>query len=158
PNKLLVDGSTIYGSLGWGGRLGAGQIFKLNVDGTGFTELHAFANGFHLPRNPTEKLVLSGTTLYGITDDTLNATGDGILFKPGTAGPGFSVVHPCGGGAAGLAAAYGLTLDGTSLYGVTKRGGDQDTGVLYRIDTTTGAFTVLRSFAADEGADSAPIV
>src|SRR5262249_17388935 len=68
PNKLLVDGSTIYGSLGWGGRLGAGQIFKLNVDGTGFTELHAFANGFHLPRNPTEKLVLSGTTLYGITD------------------------------------------------------------------------------------------
>src|SRR5262245_30786982 len=34
PNKLLVDGNTIYGSLQTGGPGGAGQIFKLKVDGS----------------------------------------------------------------------------------------------------------------------------
>src|SRR6266568_1651484 len=40
--SLVLSGSSLYGTAVVGGSFGAGAVFKLNTDGTGFTNLHSF--------------------------------------------------------------------------------------------------------------------
>src|SRR5262249_36063546 len=43
PNAgLVASGNTLYGTASEGGTSGNGTIFRLNIDGTGFTNLHNF--------------------------------------------------------------------------------------------------------------------
>jgi uncharacterized repeat protein (TIGR03803 family) len=66
---LALIGSTLYGTAGSGGLNDGGTIFRMNVDGSDFNVLHAFAaygvgsDG----RGPQAGLTLSGSTLYGTT-------------------------------------------------------------------------------------------
>src|SRR5438067_896967 len=39
---LILSGNTLYGTAQEGGSSGAGTVFALNTDGTGFTTLHSF--------------------------------------------------------------------------------------------------------------------
>lgn len=39
---LILSGNTLYGTAASGGSSGAGVVFKINVDGSGFTNLHSF--------------------------------------------------------------------------------------------------------------------
>ncbi len=39
---LILSGNTLYGTTGDGGSSGAGTVFAVNTDGTGFTTLHSF--------------------------------------------------------------------------------------------------------------------
>jgi uncharacterized repeat protein (TIGR03803 family) len=61
---LILSGSNLYGTAFNGGSLGYGTVFKLNTDGTGFTNLHNFIFGSD-GSNPLAGLVLSDNTLYG---------------------------------------------------------------------------------------------
>ena len=62
-----MSGSTLYGTTQNGGN-GAGVIFAVNTDGTGYTNLYSFnAAGGGDGHNPYAGLVLSGSTLYGTT-------------------------------------------------------------------------------------------
>src|SRR5712671_4648084 len=64
--SLVILGGTLYGTAYSGGSSNDGTVFRLNVDGTGFTNLHNFGlstNG----ASPTAPLFVSGTTLYGTT-------------------------------------------------------------------------------------------
>src|SRR6266704_2478029 len=40
---LLLSGTILYGTAFAGGTWGNGAVFKINVDGAGFTTLHSFA-------------------------------------------------------------------------------------------------------------------
>src|SRR5262249_44257242 len=68
---LVLSGNSLYGASDSGGNSGSGTIFKLNIDGSGFTVLHSFTavdphNGTNSDgANPLGGLVLSGNTLYG---------------------------------------------------------------------------------------------
>jgi len=69
---LILSASTMYGTARLGGSSGAGMVFALNTDGTGFTNLHSFtATSGPSPftnsggANPYGGLILSGNTLYG---------------------------------------------------------------------------------------------
>src|SRR5882672_237358 len=42
---LALSGNTLYGTARLGGNGASGTVFKLNIDGTGFTNLHNFTNG-----------------------------------------------------------------------------------------------------------------
>src|SRR6266702_4556107 len=42
PNSLILSGNTLYGTANGGGSGGAGTVFALNTDGTGFRTLHNF--------------------------------------------------------------------------------------------------------------------
>src|SRR5579863_7133944 len=66
---LVLSANNLYGTTLTGGSLGRGALFAVNIDGTGFTNLHNFngSNG----ANPESALLLSGNTLYG------TASGDG---------------------------------------------------------------------------------
>ena len=63
---LKLSGATLYGTTGGsGGASGtAGTVFKVNMDGTGFTTLHSFTGGSE-EGVPNGGLILSSNTLYG---------------------------------------------------------------------------------------------
>jgi uncharacterized repeat protein (TIGR03803 family) len=61
---LILADNTLYGTAGFGGSSGAGTVFTINTNGTGFTNLHSFSYGSDRA-NPLASLNLSGNTLYG---------------------------------------------------------------------------------------------
>lgn len=65
---LTLSDSAFYGMTQNGGTNGYGVIFKLNTDGTGYTNLHHFAGGASDGGNPRGSLTLSGSTFYGMTE------------------------------------------------------------------------------------------
>jgi uncharacterized repeat protein (TIGR03803 family) len=42
---LILSGTTLYGTAYGGGRSGDGTVFAININGTGFTNLHSFSAG-----------------------------------------------------------------------------------------------------------------
>src|SRR5258708_7871543 len=42
---LILSNNTLYGTAEYGGISGNGTVFRVNTDGTGFTNLHSFAAG-----------------------------------------------------------------------------------------------------------------
>ena len=62
---LVLSEGTLYGTTRTGGAAGLGTVFRLNVDGTGYTVMAQFTgdNG----ANPSFSLVLSDRTIYGTT-------------------------------------------------------------------------------------------
>ena len=84
---LVLSGNTLYGTAIGGGMFGNGTVFALNTDGTGFTNLHNFNNGYdgvqqHDGRGP-DALVLLGNSLYGVArsgGSTYNSE-DGTVFS-----------------------------------------------------------------------------
>ena len=72
---LILSGITLYGTALNGGGSGAGTVFSLNTDGTGFTNLHSFNSG-SAGGYPYAGLILSGNTLYGTT-----SSGWGTVFS-----------------------------------------------------------------------------
>src|SRR5215470_2028101 len=74
---LLLLGNTLYGTTEKGGT-GVGTVFRINTDGTSFTNVHAFA--FGEGAYPQGRLVLSGTTVYGTASGGGNS-GEGTIFK-----------------------------------------------------------------------------
>src|SRR5262249_22549642 len=64
PNAgLILSGNTLYGTAAAAGSSGAGTVFAVNTDGTGFRLLHIFT--YTDGANPWSGLILSGNTLYG---------------------------------------------------------------------------------------------
>jgi uncharacterized repeat protein (TIGR03803 family) len=74
---LILSGNTLYGAADYGGSSGAGTIFAINTDGTGFTNLYNFTNVIN-GGYPIAGLILSGNTLYG------TASGRGCFGNPNT--------------------------------------------------------------------------
>ncbi len=74
----LLD-STLYGTASSGGSSGNGTVFKVNIDGTGFTTLHSFSGGRD-GASPLASLILSSNTLYG-TASGGGDLGDGTVLS-----------------------------------------------------------------------------
>jgi uncharacterized repeat protein (TIGR03803 family) len=155
---LILDSSTLYGMTGWGGGIGGnddrGTIFKMQTDGSGFTLLHAFAGGSDGQQPAGSRLVLSGTTLYGMTEyggsSSSPGIGKGTIFKVNIDGSGYTVLHAFTGGTNdGASPQGGLTVIGGTLYGTTKNGGTSDYGTLFRIGIDGSDFGILHSFGSN---------
>jgi uncharacterized repeat protein (TIGR01451 family) len=149
PKGMILSGGTLYGTALTGGTNGAGTVFKVNPDGTGFAVLHTFsaasgditnADG----ENPEGDIVQMGATLYGITSN--GGTNEyGTIFEVNTDGTGFAVVYTF------PATIYGypvcLVSDGTRLYGTTStilEGAGY--GIVFAINSDGTGFTNLYSF------------
>jgi uncharacterized repeat protein (TIGR03803 family) len=145
---LVLSGNTLYGvtEVNESGGSGFGTVFKINTDGTGFTNLHVFNSSDGA--NPYGRLVLAGDTLYG-TSTIGGSSGSGTVFKVNIDGTGFTSLHDFTGvdGAGGGT----LSLSGNTLYGETYRGGDSGVGTLYKINTNGTGFTSLYSFTPPQG-------
>ena len=66
PFELLLSSNVLYGTAGNTGHFNWGTVFKINTDGTGFTNLYNFTGGSD-GGGPTCGLALSSNTLYGTT-------------------------------------------------------------------------------------------
>src|SRR6185503_7790121 len=134
---LLLSGSTLYGTASGGGSSGNGTVFKINTDGTGFTNLHSFTgdSGSNATvtnsdgAEPHAGLILLGNTLYG-TASGGGSSGNGTVFAVNTDGTGFTTLHSFTG-SDGDSPVAGLILSGNTLYGTARRGGSWGMGTVF---------------------------
>jgi uncharacterized repeat protein (TIGR03803 family) len=142
--SLVQDGSDFFGMTEHGGAHNFGTLFEYSPT-AGETVLHSFSypDGVW----PQGSLILSGNTLYGMT--MLGGTDhDGTIFKINTDGSGFQVIHTfSGGGVDGAVPSDSLTISGSTLYGMTESGGQNNDGTVFDLNTDGTGFGLLHSFS-----------
>jgi len=141
---VAISGDTLFGSTHDGGArqpYGLGTVYRIKTDGTGFAVLHSYGSADG--NNPCGTLVVSGTTLYGTTDDW--SGGIGTVFKLKTDGTGYTILKHFNR-SDGRMPIGSLLLSGTTLYGTTIHGGPYDWGTVFKINTDGTGFASLQSF------------
>jgi uncharacterized repeat protein (TIGR03803 family) len=170
PAGLILTGSTLYGVAVGGGSFGNGTLFKLNMDGTAFTNLYSFSgfSGYYTNSgasfgtgtntdgaSPSASLTLSTNNLYLIgTTERGGMFAQGTVFKVNTDGTGFAVLHsftPLSNGdfgtnSDGANPHTALVLSGNTVYGTTAEGGEWGSGVVFAVNADGTGFTNLHSF------------
>jgi uncharacterized repeat protein (TIGR03803 family) len=146
---LLLSDSTLYGTCYLGGTEGAGTLFAINTDGTGFRVLRSFGTNSHSGAGLCG-LVLSGNILYG--------AGSGTIFAINTDGTGFTNLHIFVVSGAAAEIQFGrLALSGNTLYGAgyvnLVNSGLGDAGTVFALNTDGTGFTNLHSFTSGDGAE-----
>jgi uncharacterized repeat protein (TIGR03803 family) len=142
---LIISGKMLYGTAAHGGgTTGSGTVFKININGTGFTNLHSFTGslgGSVAGGNPYAALAISGNTLYGTTTGYGNPF-HGTIFSVNTDGTGFTNLHLFTAGTGsytyitngdGAFPKAGLNISGTSLYGNAPYGGSSGNGTVFSL-------------------------
>src|ERR1022692_710059 len=140
---LILSGNALYGTAFYGGVSGGdsndGIIFKLNTDGSGFTNLYSFTTFNHASpytnsdgARPRAELILSGSTLYGTTTRG-GSSGSGTVFALKTDGTGFINLYSFAGGKDGASPQGGLILSGDTLYGTTQLGDSKGYGTVFSL-------------------------
>jgi uncharacterized repeat protein (TIGR03803 family) len=160
---LVISGSTIYGTTSQGGNSSPGTVFRLNSDGSGFTNLYSFTPNVAGTNSdgatPWNGIILAGNTLYG-TASRGGTWGNGTVFAMNTDGTGFTNLHSFSAGTGyvptvtntdGADPYGGLVLSGNTLYGAAATGGDAGNGTIFALNTDGSGFTTLHSFAAGIG-------
>lgn len=150
-DALTAIGSTLYGTtqgpVGNQGGKGVpfGTVFAINTDGSNFQNLHLFPNTGPLIY-PQSAVTLVGSTLYGTTVNS-QFGGTGGVYSLGLDGSNFSVaqVFPYQNGAGNFVS--GLTLVGSTLYGVTASGGVDNVGTIFTMNSDGSNYHVLYSFS-----------
>jgi uncharacterized repeat protein (TIGR03803 family) len=112
------------------------------------TILHSFAGGPNDGQTPVGAPFLSGTTLYGMTLNGGANFGLGTIYRVGTDGAGFSLLHSFAGGLADGQNPHGsLIQSGPTLYGMTGGGGNSlSGGTVFRIGADGSGYGLLHSF------------
>ena len=113
PTPLVLAGSTLFGTAAAGGTSPfnsfGGTVFVLETNGGGFAPLREFVSGSGDGESAQSGLVLSGSTLYGVTYsggdfsgyDGQQLAGWGNLFQVKTDGSDFAVLKGFTGGSDG---------------------------------------------------------
>src|SRR5579871_2176165 len=133
--SLLLSGSALYGMTYQGGTNNADVIFEINTDGTGYQILHHFTGTSNRGSpsdgaNPEGDLILSGSTLYGMTYAG-GTNGGGMIFQISTNGMNFAPLYQFSGND-GANPQGSLVLANSVLYGTTHFG--DGAGVVFQIN------------------------
>jgi uncharacterized repeat protein (TIGR03803 family) len=131
PDSLILMGDTFYGTAFSGGAYGGGTFFRVNSDGTHFTNLLNFTRGAYNPSSgfydgstgiePNPGLLLVSNTFYGTTFAGGHYDA-GTVFKINPDGSGLSLLKESAF-TNGLSPSSGLTLYNNVLYDTTTGGG-----------------------------------
>lgn len=85
----------------------------------------------------------------------------GTVFRLGTNGVGFTVLHQFTGGREGAQPTGRVVVSGNTIYGVTYQGGTNnglgEEGIIYRVDTDGGKFSILRRLNSAAGDGVKPL-
>lgn len=143
--SLVSDGIFLYGMTSGGGNNGAGTIFKIMPDGSGYLKLLDFA-GTSNGSNPEGSLISDGTFLYGMT--TYGGTNNlGTIFKIKSDGTGYIKLLEFSGASNGSYPFGSLVSDGIFFYGMTASGGANDFGTIFKIMPDGTGYVNLLDFA-----------
>jgi hypothetical protein len=143
--SLVLSGTTLYGTTNTGG-FNFGNLFSVGTGGGNYQNLVMFSstNGDY----PAGTLTISGTTRYGMALAG-GGSSDGGVFSVGTNGANFENLLSftgTGGAAPGANAQGGLTLSGTTLYGMTQFGGADRDGNVFCVGPNGTSYRNLLSF------------
>lgn len=148
--SLFFDGTYLYGMTRQGGSgsapcgaYGCGTIFKINTDGTGYSDLHDFTI-YPDGNSPDGSLISDGTYLYGMTPQ--------IIFKIKPDGTEYTKLLDFTG-ENGANANGSLVFDGTFLYGMTPYGGTHNKGAVFKIKPEGTEYTKLLDFTGVNGSE-----
>ena len=159
--NLIWSSNTLYGTTriyGGGNAGGYGSVFSMNLNGSGFTNLHTFSAIAPEAGNLNSGLILFGGKLYG-TATFGGSSNYGSVFAIGTNGLGLTNLfnfestgpdfpYPNNIGAYPIA---GLTLIGNTFYGLANGGGTNGGGTLFAMNTNGTGFTNLHNFSFATG-------
>jgi uncharacterized repeat protein (TIGR03803 family) len=146
---LILSGKTFYGATAGGGINGAGAVYSINTDGSGYRTLYSsYARGTEAGF-PNGDLILSGKSLYGTQTQ---GNGLGLIYSLNTDGSGFTILYssPADHSSASGPNA-GLVLSGKTFYATTVMGGTNGDGTIFAVKTDGTGFTNLYTFTG--GAD-----
>jgi uncharacterized repeat protein (TIGR03803 family) len=156
PSGLIqgADGA-LYGASGGGGD-GWGSVFRINLDGTGYTNIHVFSSGGGAYQPSAALVQASDGNLYGTT-----AGGGfyalGTVFKVGTNGDGFVQLRSLGGPfdaqqpfAPLIEGQDGFLYGTTFLGGISAVGGASGFGTVFKISTDGSNEMILHNFLPTE--------
>jgi uncharacterized repeat protein (TIGR03803 family) len=131
---LSMSSGVLYGMGSSGGTNATGGIFAINLDGTGYRQIHSFAAyGSAEGTIPKAGMTVFGNALYGTTTSG-GSGGGGTLFLINTNGSGFSVLASFTNNAqAGFDLLGNPIRVGSSVWGTTYQGGSPSHGTLYRV-------------------------
>jgi uncharacterized repeat protein (TIGR03803 family) len=140
PNLTVTSArdGTLYGTTYQGGTNGDGAIFKIAIDGTGYTVLHSFGAS---DTAPTCLIQGNDSALYGTCLDA--------VFRFDPVSGNYSVLHGFTNALDGNAA-FGKLIQGNdgALYGTTFFGGTNNKGTVFRVTTNGDAYAILQNFGA----------
>jgi len=146
--ELTLVGNTLFGITALGGlSTGNGTLFKLGVDGTGFTVLHSFTPAF---LGISHRLTSVGNELYGVGASLEVGGYVSSVYKINTNGSGFQTVGQL---ASGLSINGALTWTGSELLGVATGflSALPDREVIFQMNTNGGSYHVLKTFGLVDG-------
>ncbi len=150
--SLVFDSSMLYGMATAGGSSSSGVVFMMDTG----KPLHEFSGGSEDGANPFGNLTLDSSTFYGMTNQGGDSN-DGTVFKMNSDGSAFAILHEFVGGGEDGANPYGsLTLDSSTLYGMTFYGGDSNLGTIFKINTDGSNFALLHEFTGGGNDGSSP--
>ena len=152
----IADIDNIYnlvGSTHGGGPNGSGVVYKLNSDGSGFNIL----KGFDVRTSPNPQAgFIKGTDgkLYG----NFNWGGqynNGRVVRLDADGTNLTVLHHFNHAATG-SSPFGNLIQGNNgyLYGMTRSGGSNGSGTIFRVNTDATDFSILYHFNPTSGGSS----
>lgn len=149
PVGGLIEDNTgiLYGVNIWA----SGSVFRINKDGSGYTELKLFEQG--TPGElffPYNGVITDGDYLYGAAGYGGSA-GKGGLFRIKKDDNSYQVLHEFNGTDGELPVGSLLLADNGKLYGTTAYGGSNNLGSIFRIETTGSNFTTLRDLSDGDG-------
>lgn len=150
----------------WGGTLGGGTIFRMNQDGSGYTNLHVFSRAEGEGFGPYAPLIegsdgaLYGTTYSGGQREDFTLI-QGTLFRIAKDGSDYKVLHEFEQYHADGSSPYGPLVEGSDgvLYGTTREGGlrtvrhPEGLGTIFRINKDGTEHRVLHLFTGESGRD-----
>ncbi|MCX6155082.1 MAG: hypothetical protein NT007_13095 [Candidatus Kapabacteria bacterium] len=148
-NAVVCDGTYLYGTTSTGGLSNFGVVYKINMNGSGYSKLIDFA-GASNGRFPYGNLLLIGSTLYGMASAG-GLNDNGVIFKINTDGSGYAKLFDFDIVANGAYPNGGLIINGSTLYGMTAWGGISSAGIIFKINTDGTGFTKLFDFNGTNG-------
>ncbi len=153
---LTSSGNVLYGTTMGGGKNARGTVFRINADGSGFTNLANFT-GFMDGEDPIGGMVLASDTLYGTANTGGNGVG-GVVFRVNTNGVGLTNVFAFDDfdttyytNSTGSQPWGTVVLSGATLYGTTTTAGPYSRGTIFAVNTNGTGFRVLHAFTSDDG-------
>lgn len=156
---LQASDGMLYGTTIYGGAAVGGTLFKMNLDGTGYTILLNFgsptANGY-LPAGGV--IEASDGYLYGVAGTGGGSGYSGVIYKTDKNGASYQVVYrfPTVSGNSQAAGAELLEGPNGELFGVLEFGSANEGGI-YKVNKDGTGFTSLWTFSSTAGDANQPL-
>jgi uncharacterized repeat protein (TIGR03803 family) len=134
--SLAVSNSVLYGMTSMGGSNNYGNLFKLNSNGTGFSTIVNFS-GTSVPYGSSTMYttpVIIGNSLYGMTYSGATSN-QGCIFKIDLSTNTYWNVANFNASGNGSHPYGSPIIYGKSLYGLTRDGGTNSVGCIFKRDT-----------------------